>query len=56
MSQSSAEYGTDAEEEEMETLSTGAEVPNCFCQKLARMLVSWTDRNPRRRFFRCDEI
>ncbi|XP_055962459.1 uncharacterized protein LOC126657654 [Mercurialis annua] len=26
---------------------------NCFCGRGARVFVSWTDKNPGRRFFRC---
>ena len=27
--------------------------PLCFCGKPARMLTSWTNNNPRRRFYGC---
>ena len=27
----------------------------CFCGNPAQLMVSWTDRNPGRRFFRCRE-
>ena len=43
-------------EEELEKLPLGTEVPNYFSHKLAKILVSWTDRNLERRFFRCAKI
>ncbi|KAF8116348.1 hypothetical protein N665_0019s0028 [Sinapis alba] len=30
-------------------------VPLCHCSQLTRICISWTDENPGRRFFKCDE-
>ncbi|XP_050231280.1 uncharacterized protein LOC126680240 [Mercurialis annua] len=43
-----------SDETKYEGVIPAGDIPNCKCGTKARLFVSWSDKNPGRRFFRCE--